>query len=474
MRPFILLISPPRTFGGKDLTYENMEPPEYPPLNLAYLASNLEKHDYEVEIIDSDVESDFRKKITNLIKKSPLLIGLTCTTPLFGNARLLAKFIKEQADNIPIVLGGIHATLMPYLTAQEKMFDFLVVGEGELTLVELADMLKKKETEFSKIDGLVFRKNDQIIINQPRQQINNLDDLPFPRRDLFKNHAYKYPDVLYTPAMPIITSRGCPGVCTYCASRDIFPRVKFRSAQNVVEEIEDLIKNYGAKEIHIWDDCFTLLKKRVFAIRDLLKEKNIKTNFAFPNGLRADYVNFEILKALKNMGTYSVSFGVESGSQKILDTVKKKLTLEQIRTAFRDAKKLNLETWGFFMIGLPCETEEDINRTVEFAKEIDADIVKFNILIPFPGTEAYNQLLKDNLIIEKDFSKYGYHSRPVHRLPTLTADDLIRLHSRAYRAFYLRPRKLLQQVFRLKSWTRISTNLKTGLMVFRIMFKKNR
>lgn len=475
MKPFLLLVSPPRTRDGKDLTYENILPPEYPPLNLAYLAGYLENQGYEIKIVDSNTERDIKEKISRIItNKKPVLIGFTSTSPLFYNTRTIANFVKEQYQNIPTVLGGIHATLMPELMNEDQSFDFLVFGEGEQTLFELANALKDGHTNFDEIDGLVFRKEDKVIKNKARKQIEDLDKIPFPRRNLFESHRYQYPDTIHKETTPIITSRGCPGVCTYCASRNMFPQIRLRSAENVVEEIEILVKDSGIKEIHIWDDCFTLLKDRVFKIRDLIKKKNIKVKFAFPNGVRADMVNQDVLKALKEMGTYSIAFAPETGSLRILNSIKKNFTLDQTREAFSLAKKLKLETWGFFMIGLPGETEEDINKTIDFAIEVNPDIVKFNILMPFPGTEVRKQLLEENLILEKDYSKYGFHSRPVHRLSVLSTEDLVRLHSKAYRKFYLRPVKLLQQVLRLRSWQRIKTNLKTGIMVFKLMFKKKR
>ncbi len=474
MKPLILLINPPHKFRGKDLTYKNIVAPEYPPLNLAYLAANLEKYNYEVAIIDCNNKYNIEDDILSLIESGkPILIGLTCTSPLFNNAKSIAEFIKKKGSSTPIVLGGIHATLVPKLMEEETMFDFLVSGEGEQTIVELVRTIENKD-DFSRVDGLVFRKEGMVIFNQPRQQIENLDDLPFPDRNLFENQAYRYPDALYAKTASMITSRGCPGRCIYCASQNIFPKVKIRSAENVVEEIEILAKEFGIKEIHFWDDNFIISKSRVLKIRDLLKEKNIKVKFAFPNGIRADMVDYELLLALKEMGVYNVSFGVESGSQKILDSTKKKITLEKIRNAFVLAKKLKFETWGFFMIGFPGETEDDVNKTIEFAKEINPDIVKFNILIPYPGTEVNRQLSKQGLIIEKDISKYAFHSYPVHYLPTLSINDMIRLHSKAYREFYLRPGKLLQQLLRLKSWQRIKTNFKTGLVVFQLMFKQGR
>ncbi len=242
----------------------------------------------------------------------------------------------------------------------------------------------------------------------------------------------------------------------------------------MVDEINTLVSEYGAKEIHIWDDCFTMRRRRVYEIAALLEENNIRVKFAFPNGIRVDTVDRELLVALKNMGVYSIAFGVESGNQEVLNLVRKGITLEQVEKAFALAKAVKLETWGFFMIGLPGDNERTILDTIEFARRVDPDIAKFSILVPFPGTDAHRHFAARGLIVERDLAQYGYHSRPVHRLPDLSQDDLIRLHQLAYRRFYLRPGKVVQQLLRLKSWERVKTNVLTGLNVIRLIFAGSR
>tara|TARA_B100002003_G_C13957965_1_gene464175 strand:- start:172 stop:849 length:678 start_codon:yes stop_codon:yes gene_type:complete len=222
----------------------------------------------------------------------------------------------------------------------------------------------------------------------------------------------------------------------------------------------------------MWDDCFTLIKNRVFEIRDEFIKRKIKIKVAFPNGLRVDMVDPEILKALKDMGTYSIAFGVESGNQDILNKIKKGTKIEQIIKAFKETKKLGIEIWGFFMIGLPGETKETIMDTINFAIKLNPDIAKFHILKPYPGSEAYHDLLKQNLIMDYDYSNYGIHIGPVHRLPTVSKKELMAYQKLAYRKFYLRPSILLKQLKRMKSWNRFKLNMAAGLSVFGMMFKK--
>lgn len=433
--------------------------PNYPPLGLGYLAATLEKEGHTVRILDVDAEGI---NVEELIKDfKPDFVGITCTTPTFKSAIRLAETIKSIVD-VPIALGGIHPTI-DHTPIIENSIDCLVVGEGEETMKELAQHIR----DYSQVSGLVLKDR----VNPARSQIDNLDNLPFPARHLFGSNRYTYPDSLYSQAFPLMTSRGCPGLCTYCCSKQIFRKFRFRSAKNVVDEIEFLVNKYGAKEIHIWDDCFTLVKKRVFEIRDELKQRNIKIHIAFPNGLRVDMVDKDILKALKDMGTYSIAFGVESGNQNVLNTIKKGITLQQVRQAFKDAKEIGFETWGFFMIGLPGDDKTTMMETINFAIELDPDIAKFHILKPYPGSEAHQWLLERNLIDDLDYSHYGIHTTPVHHLPTVSRDELITYQKLAYRKFYMRPKLIIKQVFRMKSWNRLKLNLEAGVSVIRMMLK---
>ena len=473
MKHSILLLNVPRFMGSKDITYENITPPEYPPLNLGYLASFLNEHDYNVDIIDLDMEKNTNGKLISLLKeKKYILVGLTFTTPLFGNAKKVADIIKEIDSKMPIVVGGVHATISPEECISFENFDYVVEGEGEMALLKLAKYLSRKKPLLSEIGGFNYKKGNRIFRNDEREKPINLDLLPFPRRDLFLENKYLFPDILVEPVMPIMTSRGCPGQCIYCCSKKICPLIRLRSAKNVVDEIEMLVKKYGAREIHIWDDCFTISKKRAIEICNLIKDRKLRIKIAFPNGVRADMVSYELLKSLKEAGAYSIGFGVESGNEEILKKIKKGITKKQYIETFKMARKAGLETWAFLMLGLYGEDENTIMDTINFTKELDPDIAKFNILVPFPGTEVYEQLNSRGLILEKDFSKYGYHSKPVHRLEKLSSDDLIRLHKKAYREFYLRGRIILKQIMRIKTLTRLKINIRTGVDILKFIFER--
>ena len=408
------------------------------------------------------VENICKDKFVDLLKEEGYeLVGITTTTPTYNNVVKLCDLIKRETS-AKTVIGGIHPTVMPEESIGVKSIDFVVKGEGEETICELVDCLKKNE-EPVHVKGLLYKKNGNIIVNEDRGLIKDLDTLPFPAWHLFNQLDYTYPDSLCSRVFPMMSSRGCPCNCSFCSVKNIFLRKsRPRSSKNIVDEIENLIKKYSAREIHFWDDNFTVSKKRVFQTRDEILKRKIKIKISFPNGLRVDCVNMEILEALKEMGTYSIALGVESGNQDVLDSVNKGTTMEEIEEAFKIVKKLNMETWAFFMIGFPQDTEVTIKDTINFAIKLDPDIAKFHILTPYPGTRVFDELNQKGLITDMDFDHYGIHTKPVHRLKALDEGALLKWQKIAYRRFYLRPKKIIHQILRMKSFNRIKLNIQTG------------
>ena len=459
----ILLVNP-----SQYEVYGNVASPAYPPLGLGYLGAVLEKK-HEVKILDVDADGLDLFSINDFLRKyKPEVIGISATTPTFKEALSFAEQARLVLPMAIICLGGMHPTISPEESIKPEAIDFVVRGEGEETMLELVEAIERG-TSILEVKGVTHKGACGIIHNPDRKQIINLDSIPFPARHLFNQQKYTYPDALYSPCFPIMTSRGCNGKCTYCCTKQMFIGFRVRSAKNIVDEIEFLIKEHGAREIHIWDDNFTLIKSRVFEVRDEIKARGIKIKVSFPNGIRVDSVNEEVLQALKDMGTYSIAFGVESGNQEVLNDIKKGITLEQVETAFKIAKKIGLETWGFFMLGLPADTKETIKETIEFAKKLDPDIAKFHILKPYPGSEAFKQLSEKGLITESDLSKYGIHTKPVHKLSDVTEEELLAFQKQAYREFYLRPKKIVKQILRMKSMERIKLNIKAGLSILKVM-----
>ena len=464
----ILLINP-----SQSKAYGDMKAPVQLHMGLAYLGAAIKSKGYPVEIVDMDAESLLSEEIAEKIKLDNIdLVGITVTTPTLSSSLEIAEAIKRISSSSKLVLGGMHPSVMPKEAISHSCVDFVVKGEGERTILELIEAVAL-DKGFKDVRGLLFKEHNQVIENEDRELIKDLDTIPHPARGLFKNASYTYPDSLYAQTAPIVTSRGCPGRCTYCNAHSIFGRqFRARSARNVVDEIEMLVESSDIKEIHVWDDNFVTKKSRVYEIRDELKKRNIKVKFAFPNGLRADFLDKDILKVLKDMGTYSIAIGVESGSQEVLDQAKKGIKLSRITDVFKMAKAAGLETWAFFMFGLPGETEDTICKTIEFAKTLSPDIAKFHVLKPFPGTEVYQFMHNNNMLSSVDYDSYGIHTPPVHHIGDLSEQDLLRLQKRAYREFYFRPAMIIKQLLRIKSWNRLKLNVTTAIDITLMTFKR--
>jgi len=462
----VLLINP-----SQKNVYGTPMPQAYPPLGLLYIGAVLEKEGHTLKLIDMDnevtEENDFNKQ---LLKFNPDVVCFTATTPTINNVKLIAKEVKQNL-NIPIIIGGIHATIAPEDCLKSEHIDFAIKGEGELTISQLLKVLKNKK--FEEVDGLWYKENGKIKGNKDRDLIHDLDSLPFPARHLLKNpNAYVPPDALHKPVASIMTTRGCAGRCTYCCTKQIYGlSLRTRSVTNILDEIDHCIKEYGIKEIHILDDNFVYNKKRVLEFCDEVKKRYYKIHFEFANGLRADNTDIEVFKALRGIGVVNVGFGVESGNQQILDNIKKGIKKERVVKAFKEAKDAGFQTWGFFMFGLPGETKKTMQDTIDFAKELDPDFAKFLILKPFPGSEVYNDLKSQNLIFDYNFDHYGPYTEPVHRLPDVDSKTIYYYQQKANREFYLRLSKIWSHIKRIKTKDQLIYNLKSFVFLFRKLFK---
>ena len=460
---------------GQQHIYAKMHAPAQIHMGVAYLASAIEDIS-DVTIIDMDAEGlDSQGYADRISGQGFDLIGVTVTTPTFYGSSQIARITREISPDTVIMFGGSHPTLMPYETIANPDVDIVVSGEGEESVREIVLTLEK-ERDLHDIKGILFRRktDNQVIDNgkRPQRVPEGLDNLKFPARHLFRMQSYTYPDALYPFVAPLITSRGCPGRCTYCNTHTLYGgKVQFRSSKNVVDEIEMLVKG-GVQEIHIWDDNFATKRNRVFEICDEIQKRGIQIPIAFPAGIRADYLDRDVLMALKDMGTYSLAVGVESGDQGILDLCKKRITLQQIEEVFNLAHECGLEIWAFFMFGLPGETPDTIRKTIAFAHKLKPDVAKFHILKPYPGSEVYDWLNERGLILSKDYDAFGIHGPPVHRLEALSPDEMVEWQKYAYRSFYFNCQMIIKQILRIKTINRLKLNVKAGVDLIRMNITK--
>jgi radical SAM superfamily enzyme YgiQ (UPF0313 family) len=380
-----------------------------PPLGLMYLASYLEREGITADIVDvkSYRNGEISDKVIESIKKAnPIMVGITCLSTEVEEVISIGKKIKKEI-NCYVVVGGIHPTISPQdFLGSTSPVDFVVIGEGELTLTELLKTIKN-EQDLWNVPGITWFNGDQIVRTENRPPINNLDELPFPAFEKVPMNYYISPNIyavrgILLSAFFIFTSRGCPFRCKFCSNKSVFGRrVRYRSAKNVVDEIEYLVNNYRIDGFYIYDDTFTINKQHVLNICDELESR--KLDLIWGCETRADLISEDLVKKMKQAGCIQIDFGVESGSQKILDILKKDITVPQIKNGFNTCRKFHIRRFANFMVNTPGETEEDIQKTIVLAKELNATLNTFNVTTPFPGTDLYKEI--ETKLSPKDYSK---------------------------------------------------------------------
>lgn len=413
-----------------------------PPLGLLYIAAVLEKNGHIIQVFDVDPEVyDLIDDIKNF---KPDMIGLSFLTPAYRKALNLTKKLKEKIPNVIYVCGGVHPTIQPIETLNDFGVDFIVVGEGEDTIVELCEKLEKKES-VDTVKGIIYKNNGQIINTGRRELIKNLDLLPFPARHLLNSEVYLTPPGIIRGyaterLTSIVASRGCPFNCIYCGSHNLFGRkIRRRTVDNVIAEIEHLIQNYKIKGLYFCDDLFTNDHKWVREFCQKLKEKNIKIVWACQS--RVDTITEELMRELKSAGCVQIDFGVENGSDKILKVLNKATNVAAIKKAFQMAKKAKIRTCATFMIGNPSETLEDVLETFEVAKEISADYTVFYYTTPYPGTKLYEMAKKNNWISpDLYYSESWSHRQPDCPLMSInfTKEELMHIRSKLQNYFFIK------------------------------------
>lgn len=417
-----------------------------PPLNLMYLAAALEKVSFSIKIIDDDLKHLGCEKVSKLASKlNPKIIGVTATTSTIKNALGYLEPIKRLLPNSLTVIGGPHATFMPIDTLNgSESLDVVVLGEGEETIVEIAEKYSNGNREkLQDVNGIVYKDENNVKINltSPRSMIKDLDSLPFPARHLVPFESY---GVSKDQTGGMITSRGCVFSCGYCSSSQIMgKKFRARSPENVVDEIEELLYGYQVRDIAFMDDTFMLNKRRVEKIADEIKSRGLDISFVASS--RVDMVNKNLLEKLKASGLGTLYYGVESGSQHVLDLMKKGITLKQAENAVKLAKDVGINVLTSFILGFPGETGEDIDKTIDFSIKLDADYSQYSILTPFPGTPIYNELKEKELIDTENWDRYTVMKSIINYEKIGLSKKLVeRKLAEAYVKFYIRPKYLIE------------------------------
>jgi len=439
------------------------------PMGLALIAAVLEKEGHQVTVVDANVLRLQPEEVVYRVTDADV-VGLTAMTPTVNTAASIAHYIKQTNPNSTVILGGAHAILLPEETlATIPEVDVIVRGEGEETIIDLLRALEHKQP-LSKIQGISYRQDGKVISTDARSAIVDLDSLPFLAYHLLPMRGYR-PHPPHGRALPfaaIITSRGCPYRCSYCSKPVFGDNYRGQSSKRVVDEIAYHKRKFGIKEFAFYDDVFTLDKQRAYAIADEIIERGLKIDWTCET--RVNLVDKELLRYLKQAGCYSIAYGIESGSQEIVNTLNKDITLEQAEEAVSLSREVGLQTIGYFMIGSPGESPETIRQTIQFAKNLKLDFAQFSITIPLPGAKLYKLYIdgrKGESIPWESFvyADFNKSITPIFESNQLNKDDIQKWIKRAYKEFYLRPSYIWQRIRHTTSMGDLRVGIR-GLSMF--------
>ena len=393
-------------------------------LGLGHIASYARQHHTNInfELIDTRVAKP--KEVRKFLDTSFDFIGITSSSQVFLEAVDIAKQIKIKYPETPICLGGSHVSTVKEEALEEFPFDFGVYGEGEITFSELIDYCKGHK-KLKDISGLIYKENNgQIIINQARALITEIDDIPFPAYDIFKMNRY--------PQHRITTSRGCPFNCVFCNSHSIWTnKWRKRSAQNILDEIKLLINNYKNKSIVFNDDSFNIDAKRVIELCNLMINENL--DILWSTSIRVDLITDKIAQIMKKSGCYNVSIGVESANNEVLEKMNKHNTKEKIYAGIQILRKADIDVMGQFMIGNPGDTLETVKESIEFAKTSNLTGAEFYTALPYKDSLLYEYVQSNGKMLtnQESYTFHNINPRIIYETPEFSYDQRLKAISLA-------------------------------------------
>jgi radical SAM superfamily enzyme YgiQ (UPF0313 family) len=453
----ISLINPPMSheelYGEWDMSDVKSTSP---PIGLLSLAAVAREAGHEVQLVDAlALGYNIEKIVEDIDGFGPGMLCISSMTHSIESAGNLARELKGRYKETPVILGGVHITALPEETMEAYAgVDIGVLGEGERTFIELIDRLESSG-DLKAVAGLILRNGDGTYLKTaPREFIKDLDELPFPAWDMVAQSS-KYRLSAYGTkednSFGLITSRGCPGQCTFCDQSAFGKNFRGHSAEYIVNQIEELRRTNGVSDFLFYDDLFVANRKRLEKVCALLKERNIKITWSCCS--RVDYIKPETLKLMKQSGCWMVEFGIESGSQKLLDFMKKNITLAEAEQGVRLCKEAGILTKGNFIFGNLMETKETLEESINFAIKLDIDYFQHTFLSPLPGSKVY-ELASEYGEFDRDWKKMN--TFVINFVPKgLTREDLIYYSKRAWRRFYLRPKIILHEFGKIKDFASV-------------------
>ncbi len=430
-----------------------------PCIGLAYIASILLKNGCDVKVMDYfGEELSYQDLETTLINFKPDMVGITTLTPSAPVVENMCRIIREKSKDTKIVLGGLHASLFYEDFLVSDLADIVVNGEGEDTILEIYDWMNKNR-QMSEIKGICYREGNQVYVTQNREPRTDLDSLPFPAWHLFPYKAYgmlPFADIV-KPTLSISGSRGCPYRCTYCSLDYMGKIYRKRSPESIVDEIEFLNKDFGVRQIGFIDPIFPMEERHTIEFCNEMIRRGLNKKVVWISETRPDRLNKDLLNLMYKSGARRLLFGIESGNQNVLERINKRLDLNITKEMIQTAHEEKIHIVGLFMIGLPDETEQEIEDTIRFSIESDVDFAKFAITVPFPGSQLYDNMVAKGKLKRRDWENYTTFNpdpaKMVLATDSISAERLLVLQKKATRRFYLRPGMILRHLFVIRTIT---------------------
>ena len=440
------------------------------PLTLAIIAALLREVGFTVKLKDCSHDGISFQDLRHILQQfRPHLVIVNTSTPSIGSDLKVANLTKEVDQSIKVVFFGTHVTAVPETVFQENHdVEFVVNGEPEYTLRDLALALRD-ECPISGVKGLIYRANQEIIYNQKRPFIENLDELPYPAWDLINAGGYRLP-ISNRPLLLVLTERGCPYACKFCAAGIFYgKKMRLRSWQRIVGEIKYARAKYKVNDFLFWSENALSNRQHMYKIAWGLAREAPGVRWVC-NG-RVDAVDKELLETMKKAGCWMIGYGIESGSQRILDLMKKRVTIRDIEKAVQLTRQVGIEVTAHTIVGYPGETKEDVLQTIKLLKRLDPDYVQVYCCVPFPGSPLYDESKKNNWLNSTDWSQYE-QGFSVMNTSSLSAQEVMKLREKIIKDFYFRPSKIFKILNKIRSGHEIAFFLRFADRYFRSWVKK--
>ncbi len=446
----------------------------FPPLGLLYVAAYAEQiPDCVAQVLDCQAEQVTHDALSGrLALAAPDVVGIQVMTFTLIDAIMVARTVRQTCPEALIVVGGPHPTIFPEETIRMPEIDVVIPGEGEFLFASLLQAIAANDAPES-VEGVLTKR--QPYFTKGLTYIHDLDVLNMPARHLIDQTKYTSPLAMKNPLTTIMSSRGCPARCMFCDRPQMGKKFRMRSAVNVVAEMRQCHEQFGINEFLFYDDTFTVNKQRVFDVCNLLLQDGLRVHWDIR--ARIDTVTPEMLRQLRKAGCHRIHYGVETGSPRIQTRLKKHLNLGTVREVFHITKQEGIEVLGYFMIGCPDETPDDLQATFDLIRTLPMDYAHIGIFTPYPGTEIYREALEQGIYATDYWREFACQPTPDftprYWNQYFSDADLLQYSKLAYKQFYSRPSYIIQRLFKLRSFDEFVRKTRLGVKLLQSLYVKS-